>query len=97
MEPPDIYNLVTTVVRIEAGLRLLAHYPEKYTPDGHYDKIANLLTVLQAEVDHWLDERPGGTEDHRQGQRRQQPDRRLEARRTGTERRAEPPDPEVTA
>jgi hypothetical protein len=88
--PDDAYALVTTIVRIEAGLRLVAHHPDKYGPNGHHDRIAKLLTLLQAEVTSWLEGPPG---DQRHQQRRQQPDRRVEARRTGTERREESVEP----
>lgn len=94
MEPPDVYSLVATMVKIEAGLRLLAHHPTKYAPNGHFDRIANMLTVLLAEVQSWLDGPPG---DQRHQQRRQQPDRRVDTRRTGTERRGEPPVSESVA
>jgi hypothetical protein len=91
MEPqPDLYALVATMVKIEAGLRLLSNHPDKYAPNGHFDRIANMLTLLLAEVHSWLDG-PAGEQRHQQ--RRQQPERRVEARRTGTERRGESVEP----
>jgi len=93
MDPPDLYDLLATIVRVEAGLRLLAHQRDRYAPNGHYDRVCNLVTVLQAEVNAWLDDRrdPPLPGDARQTQRRQQPDRRVDSRRSGTERRGEPP------
>jgi hypothetical protein len=86
MEPPvDLYALLTTLVRIEARLRMVAHYPEHYAANGHVEKIVNLLTVLQAEVDDWLS--PKADTDQRQQHRRQLADRRVESRRIGSERR----------
>ena len=92
MEAPvqaDVYGLIATIVRIEASLRMLAYHPTMYPADGHYARIENLLTVLGHEVHNWMD---GTPRDHRQAQRRQEPNRRV-----GPERRSEPPDPEAVA
>jgi hypothetical protein len=94
MESPDVYPLVITLVKIEAELRMVANHPEKYAPDGHHEKIANLLTLLLAEVDSWVERPPG---DQRQQQRRQQLERRVDTRRSGEERREELPTSESVA
>jgi len=84
----DVYALLTVVSRIEAGLRMLAHHPDQYAPNGHFDRVTNLVTVLQAEVNDWLNGPPG---DQRHQARRQVPDRRVTPRRTSPDRRSEAP------
>jgi hypothetical protein len=51
----DVYALVALIIRIDAGLRLVALHPGHYVPNGHFDRIAPLLTKVQAEVTDWLD------------------------------------------
>jgi hypothetical protein len=84
---PDVYALITTIVRLEASLRMLAYHPTMYPPNGHAPRIANLLTVLEGEIHGWMD---GTAWEHRHSQRRQQPERRI-----GPERRIDPPDQTV--
>jgi hypothetical protein len=86
---PDVYAVLTALVRIESELRLVANNPTRYAPNGHYEKLVNLTTLMQAELHAWL--QTAGSDDQRHGQRRQGGTRRTtEDRRTGPDRREAP-------
>jgi hypothetical protein len=92
---PDVYAVLVALVQIETRLRWVANHSASCPPaTSDFERIVNVVTVMQGAVDRWLDTAPL---DQPQDDRCQLLERRRHAeRRTGADRR-EPPSSDVVA
>jgi len=52
----DLLDVIVTLSRVQSDLRVIDAQPDRFPPNGHYDRIVHLTTALQGQTHRWLDD-----------------------------------------
>jgi hypothetical protein len=82
--PQDLGDVIITLSRVQAQIRILNQYPTRYRRDGHFEAMVTALTTMQDHIDAWMEiqsDLERRQEERRQEERRHADRREQERRR----------------